>query len=275
MGLFDKKYCSICGNKIGFLGNRKLEDGNMCKACASKLSPWFSDRRHSTLREIREQLEYREENRAAVSAFCTTRTLGGGTKVYLDEDARRFMVTSARDLSEANPDVIDCQSVTDCRVDVSESRHELRREDKDGKSVSYDPPRYEYSYDFYVLIRVNHPYIDEIRFRTNTASVKTGERSAMDVRPGPRPAGAPGIASAMLRAAAAPRGAGSWSAEYNEQYAAAEEICASLMELRRQSREEASAQSRPPAVVTCPHCGAPTIPDAHGRCEYCGGPLNI
>ena len=45
MGLFDKKYCSICGGKIGFLGNRKLEDGNLCKDCAGKLSPWFSDRR--------------------------------------------------------------------------------------------------------------------------------------------------------------------------------------------------------------------------------------
>ena len=29
MGLFDKKYCSICGEKIGFLGNRKLEDGSV------------------------------------------------------------------------------------------------------------------------------------------------------------------------------------------------------------------------------------------------------
>ena len=28
MGLFDKKYCDVCGAKIGFLGNRKLEDGN-------------------------------------------------------------------------------------------------------------------------------------------------------------------------------------------------------------------------------------------------------
>ena len=25
MGLFDKKYCDICGEKIGLLGNRKLE----------------------------------------------------------------------------------------------------------------------------------------------------------------------------------------------------------------------------------------------------------
>ena len=24
MGLFDKKYCDICGEKIGLLGNRKL-----------------------------------------------------------------------------------------------------------------------------------------------------------------------------------------------------------------------------------------------------------
>ena len=45
MGLFDKKYCDFCGSKIGLLGNKKLEDGNMCKDCASKLSPWFSDRR--------------------------------------------------------------------------------------------------------------------------------------------------------------------------------------------------------------------------------------
>ncbi len=46
MGLFDKKYCSICGEKIGLLGNRKLEDGNLCKDCAKQLSPWFSERRH-------------------------------------------------------------------------------------------------------------------------------------------------------------------------------------------------------------------------------------
>lgn len=26
MGLFDKKFCSICGEKIGLLGNRKLEE---------------------------------------------------------------------------------------------------------------------------------------------------------------------------------------------------------------------------------------------------------
>ena len=49
--LFDKKECSICGGEIGLLGNRKLEDGNLCKTCAAKLSPWFSNRRQSTVEE--------------------------------------------------------------------------------------------------------------------------------------------------------------------------------------------------------------------------------
>ena len=107
MGLFDKKYCDICGEKVGLLGYRKLENGNLCKNCAKKLSPWFSDRRSSTVEEIKAQLAYREENRQKVAAFHTTRTLGTDTKVLLDEDAGKFMVTRARDLQEANPDVLD------------------------------------------------------------------------------------------------------------------------------------------------------------------------
>ena len=59
--LFEKKVCSICGGEIGLLGNRNLEDGNLCKDCVAKLSPWFSDRRHSTVEEISKQLAYRED----------------------------------------------------------------------------------------------------------------------------------------------------------------------------------------------------------------------
>ena len=60
MGLFDKKYCDVCSEKIGLLGNRKLEDGNLCKDCAKKLSPFFNERRHSTVADIKEQLTIRE-----------------------------------------------------------------------------------------------------------------------------------------------------------------------------------------------------------------------
>ena len=106
MGLFDKKYCSICGEKIGLFGNRKLEDVNLCKDCAKKLSPWFSDRRNSTVAEIKEQLEYRERNKEDVARFHTTRTLGSSTRILLDEDAQKFMVTYARNIQDANPDVL-------------------------------------------------------------------------------------------------------------------------------------------------------------------------
>ena len=55
--LFAKKICDICGGEIGLLGNKKLEDGNCCKNCAKKLSPWFDERRHSTIEQIKAQLE--------------------------------------------------------------------------------------------------------------------------------------------------------------------------------------------------------------------------
>ena len=182
MGLFDKKYCDICGEKIGLLGNRKLEDGNLCKDCAKKLSPWFSERRNSTVEDIKEQLAYREENRGRAAQIRITRTYGESWKVLIDEEHRWFTVTRARDLAEANPDILDFDAITGCRMDIDESRTELTREDADGKEGSYVPPRYEYSYDFDVIISVRHPYFDEMRFRLNDSSVYY-EPAAMQQRP--------------------------------------------------------------------------------------------
>ena len=182
MGLFDKKYCDVCGEKIGLLGNRKLEDGNLCKECAKKLSPWFSDRRRSTVEEIKAQLADREENRGKAAQFRTTRAMGEGWKVLLDEEHRWFTVTRARDLAEANPDILDFDAITGCRLDIDENRTELLREDADGKEVSYVPPRYEYSYEFEIIVSVRHPYFDEMRFRLNGSWVEL-ETTAAQQRP--------------------------------------------------------------------------------------------
>ena len=69
MGFFDKKYCDVCGEKIGLLGNRKLENGNLCKDCAAKLSPFFSERKSSTVEEIKEQLAYVKKTEKSWNAF--------------------------------------------------------------------------------------------------------------------------------------------------------------------------------------------------------------
>lgn len=162
--LFDKKVCDICGGEIGLLGNRKLENGNLCKNCAAKLSPFMTDRRQSTVDEIREHLAYREENREAVMAMHPTRVFGSYMKVFVDEDRGQFFVTSRRDWERDNPDIIDLSQVIDCRVRIDENRRELYDRAPDGKQVRFNPPRYEFSYEFDVHILVDSPYFDEIRF---------------------------------------------------------------------------------------------------------------
>ena len=164
MGLFDKKFCDICGEKIGLLGNRKLEDGNLCKDCAKKLSPFFSDRRRSTVEDIRKQLEMREENRKLLASFHPTQILGTRTKVYIDPAMGRFAVSYRSDLREENADLIELSAVVNAEYEVEENREELYTEDEEGKSVPYNPPQFEYSYAITLHIEVNHPYINEISF---------------------------------------------------------------------------------------------------------------
>ena len=275
--LFDKKECSICGGEIGLLGNRKLEDGNLCKECAKKFSPWFDDRRHSTVDQIAEQLEYREANKEKVAAFRTTRVLGENMKVMLDEDARVFMVTSSRNYIEENPDVITFADVTGVDLDIDEDKTEITRTNAEGEEISYNPPRYLYEYDFYVTIFVRNPYFDDIRFKLNNSSVRIENNGGMNRNMAMNRnmgfgAGKGGININF-------GGMGGFSGQMNpeqdlnfrEYKEMGEVIKAALMQVRQQAREEMAAAAAPKAAVQCPFCGATTIPDANGCCEFCGG----
>ena len=286
MGLFDKKFCDICGEKIGLLGNRKLEDGNLCKNCAAKLSPWFSERRRSTVEQIREQLVYREENRQKLEEFNVTRTLGDEYMVFLDEDHGKFCVAQERELRTGNPDVLDFTQVTGCELEIDESKDEVRREDEEGKQVSYDPPRYDYRYDFYIDLRVNHPWFDEMRFRLNPSTVRIEHGSAMAAAhpapppppPGGHPAAKPGMhpvmdvaKQALFGGASAAAFDPSVNADYQRYLAMGQEIREAILQVRQEARDSAVEANAPKAAVQCPHCGASTVPDANGCCEFCGG----
>ena len=170
MGLFDKKFCDVCGEKIGLLGNRKLEDGNLCKDCAKKLSPFFSERKQSTVAEIKEQLAYREENERRLDSFRPTRTYGESMKVYIDDMAGTFIVTRMSNWKSENPDIIGLNQVTSCNLDIDEDRDELYYEDEEGNRKSYTPARYEYRYEFFVVINVNSPWFSQIRFSLNPSN---------------------------------------------------------------------------------------------------------
>ncbi|MBQ8000865.1 MAG: DUF4428 domain-containing protein [Ruminococcus sp.] len=164
MGLFDKKYCDVCGEKIGLLGNRKLEDGNLCKDCARKLSPFFSDRRRSTVEEIKQQLAYREENERNLARFNPNLVFGNNEKVYVDVNAKKFIVTRSSNWRGANPDIIDFSQVTACNTDIVENRDEIYTQDAEGNRRSYNPPRFEVEYEFNFVIQVNSPWFSQIEF---------------------------------------------------------------------------------------------------------------
>ena len=170
--LLDKKTCDICGGEISLLGNRKLEDGNCCKACANKLSVWFDDRRRSTIAEINEQLAYREANREAVRNFQVSRSYGESDLLYIDDDAQKFLITQTGHLEEENPDVVSLEQITGANLYVKDRRDEILKQTQDGMRESYQPPRYRYYYDFYIVIRVRHPYFDEMRMRLNNFTVE-------------------------------------------------------------------------------------------------------
>ena len=245
MGFFSKKNCSVCGGKIGLLGNRKLEDGNLCKDCAKKLSPFFSDRRRSTVADIEEQLKYREDNEAALANLNVTRTLGNRTRIHLDEAAGKFVVSSARRWQDGNPDILDLSQVTGCEIEVQESKKEQKRKDSEGKEQSYIPPRYTYEYDFYVLIHVNSPWFDRIRFQLNDSTLES-ERAMTAV---------------------------SKNAAYEKLESQGEEIRQILLQTQQTRSDQIASAQAPKTAGVCPACGAVSMPDSQGRCEYCGTPM--
>ena len=174
MGLFDKKFCDICGEKIGLLGNRKLEDGNMCKDCAKKLSPFFSDRRSSTIDEIKQQLAYREQNKVALKSFRPNLTFGDGKKIYVDMANGNFVVSSfsPNNWDDENPDVMALSSIMSCNLKIDEDKDEIYTQGKDGQRVSYNPPRYKFYYNFILEFAVNNPYFDDFRVQLNTFRIE-------------------------------------------------------------------------------------------------------
>ena len=177
MTLLEKKRCDVCGARIRLSANKSPKNVILCKNCASRLSVWFTGEKGSSLTEIREQLAFREANRREVLAFQTTRSYGTYTKLYVDEPAGKFLICGSSNFLEVNPDVLSFDQVTGCEIEIPETRHEIRRRDPAGNSVRCRPPRYAYSYDFRICIKVNHPFIEEMQFQLNGARIPTGEYS--------------------------------------------------------------------------------------------------
>lgn len=201
MGLFDKKECSICGAKIGLLGNKKLKDGNMCKDCASKLSVWFQDRSDSTVAEINNQLSIRKSYADMLNKnFIVSRAYGEFGCILIDEIDGIFValpdtsdsffgdvkvVTSIDQIRDKNPDVIMFNQVAGVDVNVTVTSRE-EKQTVDGNQVSYNPKHMIYMAQFSVTIRLKgHPFIKTMTVPLNHGAIQIrnmGERRVTEYK---------------------------------------------------------------------------------------------
>ncbi len=276
MGLFDKlfetKYCSICGNPIKLLGNKKLRDGNCCRQCESQLSVFFSHRKQATVAEIKQQILCRENNKIKLSQFNPTRVLGFGTKVLIDEDRCQFVITSSNNFRHENADVIDCSAITNCSIDIDEHRQEIKYQDSNGNTKSFNPPSYAYSYDFYVDITVNVPYINQIRFKINDHRINNGQKTLIHMEGG--------LLNKFTDALLPAKSFNGMTSNANEvracaQYQkceqAAHEIRDTLLSKRSSIINQRSAVKN---KVVCPWCDSLVDMNDQGICACCCGNLN-
>lgn len=153
--------------------------------------------------------------------------------------------------------ILNYSQLTGSHLDIDEGRRELRRTDKDGKQVSYDPPRYEYSYNFDFTITVDTPYFDEMSFRLNPRLIILESE-------------APSVFS-LVRSIDP-----SYNIEYRRYIQLADEMRAAVDQARAVSHAAPTANRvqnipTPAASVEwiCPACGGSNT----GKfCEYCGTP---
>lgn len=172
MGLFSKKECDVCKKKMALMEGYKCADGTICNDCKKKMSPLFTDYKNTTITQIKGQLTYREENAQRVRVFVAAETFGEYPKVMVDRKHNWFVVTKATKLSDENPDVFDLSDIQNVLVEIEENKRELHFTNKKGKTCSYKPARYEFTYQFKVNIQMNHPFIKMISLKITKEDVK-------------------------------------------------------------------------------------------------------
>ena len=294
MGLFDvfkKKDCEICGKEVGLLGYKKLKDGEICKDCVKLLSPWFEERRESTVEQIKAQLAYREQNAKEHENFTISRKIGDEEYyMYIEEEngvPTRFFVTSRSDYKSENPDIIAFKDVISCVTDIQVRDEELKQKNAEGQMVSYRPPRYKHHHDFYIKMEIrNNPYFDDIKFRINGSAITL--ETVGDI--GGIGSGIGGAAMAGLLKGVGVSTAGAQTHSYrnsseNRRYEECRMICQKIEQAVEDGKRGGAAVAQPifqpvpqaapvqaPAIPKfCPNCGAPT--EGGKFCQSCGSKL--
>lgn len=141
MGLFEKKFCDLCGEKVNALTKLKLADGYLCSDCKHKLGSFTSGWKQRSIEDVKKHLELREQNKQKYQQFSCSATAGGrNNSLQADFNNRWFIFAiDNRDYKSGNPQVFDFSQLQDFWIE-----QEFRTlSDKDGDGV---PDKYD-NYD--------------------------------------------------------------------------------------------------------------------------------
>lgn len=136
MGLFEKKFCDLCGEKVNALTRQKLSDGYLCSDCKHKLSSLSSGWKNRTIADVKTHLEQREQNRQKYSAFVQSASAGTNEKLVVDFNNRKFYFTIGRDFKNSNPEIFDFSQLQDFWLELGYTT--LQDSDRDGIPDEYD-----------------------------------------------------------------------------------------------------------------------------------------
>lgn len=115
MGLFDKKFCDICGDKVNMLTRQKLSDGFLCSDCKHKLGSFTSGWKERTIDDVKRHLELREQNKQKYQQFNCSATAGDSdSSIQVDFNNRWFIFDiNNRDNKSGNPQIFDFSQLQD------------------------------------------------------------------------------------------------------------------------------------------------------------------
>lgn len=132
MGLFEKKYCNICGDKVNMLTQQKLSDGYLCSDCKHKLGSFTSGWKQRTVDDVKRHLELREQNKQKYQQFNCSATAGGSnSSIQVDFNNRWFFFAiNNRDYKGGNPQIFDFSQLQDFWLE--QEYRTLSDSDRDG-----------------------------------------------------------------------------------------------------------------------------------------------
>lgn len=177
MGLFDKKFCAVCGKKKGILGI-KLSDGEyLCSDCAGKFEhfePLLQVRANKrvnlkdlTLLQYRDQLARRENNREELQEFQADKSFCGFIQVDVDAQQLLFvenrMFENKKKLLEANPPIFKVENLAFMR---------LTFQDGEVETTITGKPKMETK--MFLVLGFEDPVYDVLRVEIGKITAKTG-----------------------------------------------------------------------------------------------------